>query len=74
MKSILIRCKRMGWSNRDAHIISLDDVFYMTVKNINTMPAPINNLDLTNPMIDREIFSTNPNDFLDRLRMEGQLI
>ena len=56
------------------HTILSDDVFYMTVKNINTMPAPINNLDLTNPMIDREIFSTNPNDFLDRLRMEGQLI
>lgn len=55
-------------------IISLDDVFYMPVKNINTMPAPTNNLDLTNPLIDKNIFSTNPNDFIDRLHIDSQFI
>ena len=55
-------------------IISLDDVFYVPVTNINPMPAPTNNLDLTDPLIDKNIFSTNPNDFIDRLRRDRQLI
>lgn len=55
-------------------IINLDDVFYSPLNNVEMMPAPVSNLDLTNPMVDKNIFSTNPNDFIDRLRVDNQFI